>query len=123
PGQLVRTADLLVTLRAEKGNGHQDGSDGRWCATIVADSLPGTRKARSSPSASAGECEWFPRVEPVRRNRIPSGCQRHDATDDGAGRVAVSQSRHGGPDRFLVIVQAPRSTPEGEWHRIRRSHP
>jgi hypothetical protein len=64
--------------------------------------------------------ERLPGIEPFGGDRIRTGEQRHDPSDDRAGRVPVAQPADGPPEGFLIIAEPMTCTPQGERHRVLR---
>ena len=56
----------------------------------------------------------FTRLEPRLRDTFESGGHGDDASDDGAGGVAVAETADGGPERILIVVEMVSGSPQAE---------
>lgn len=61
-------------------------------------------------------------LKPFRRNALGTAGHDHDASDNGACRVSISQTADCGPERIFITREMTRSTPQGKGHRVGRRY-
>src|SRR5260370_12993309 len=60
--------------------------------------------------------------EPFTGNALDTRVHHHDATDNGARGVTITQSAHRGPKCFFIVAQVAGGTPQCKRNRVGRRH-